>query len=209
MTSFLNRLARILPVAIAVVAMTATTSASAAPGKTAPKAGAPAGFIASLNESEPKLAELCTESPLLCKEAKLPAASYAEGGGLARPLDIEKTLDELDAWCAAHPFRCAIVIVIVFGEAYRPPISNKEQEAVKALLPYVKLEASGVGGKPTVEFSGVNVQVVSGTGNETTLNGEGNLVVGYNEEAGKQTGSNNLVVRGFGAEYTGFAELLP
>jgi hypothetical protein len=57
--------------------------------------------------------------------------------------------------------------------------------------------ASGVGGKPTVQFSTVNVQVVSGSGTTNgTVNGEGNLIVGYAENAGshKQTGSNDLVV---------------
>src|SRR5947209_9712255 len=39
--------------------------------------------------------------------------------------------------------------------------------------------ASGVGGKPTVEFSDVNVQIVDGTGATSTVNGTGNLVVGY------------------------------
>src|ERR1700733_14711988 len=37
--------------------------------------------------------------------------------------------------------------------------------------------ASGVGGKPTVEFSAVNVQIVSGSGSTSaTVNGRGNLV---------------------------------
>lgn len=50
--------------------------------------------------------------------------------------------------------------------------------------------ASGVGGKPTVEFSSVNVQVVSGSGaTNGAVNGEGNLIVGYNEKPGTQTGS--------------------
>jgi hypothetical protein len=209
MTRFTTRLAGIVPVTIIAVAAFAATSASAARARTPESGAAPAGFIATLNEAEPKIGEMCTESPTLCKEARIPPAIFKQMIGMARPLDIEKTLDELDAWCAAHPFRCAIVIVIVFGVAYRPPITNKEQEAVKALLPYVKLKPSGIGGKPTIQFSGVNVQVVSGTGNETTVNGAGNLIVGYDEEPGKQTGSNNLVVRGFGAEYTGFAELLP
>lgn len=34
-------------------------------------------------------------------------------------------------------------------------------------------------GRPTVRFSGVNVQVVNGTGNTETSNGTGNLIVGY------------------------------
>ena len=57
--------------------------------------------------------------------------------------------------------------------------------------------SSGVGGKPTVEFSAVNLQIVSGSGSTNgTPNGEGNLVVGYAENANNQsrTGSNNLVV---------------
>ena len=60
----------------------------------------------------------------------------------------------------------------------------------------MRFVASGVGGKPTVQFSGVNVQVVSGSGSTAgPVNGEGNLVVGYDESEGKpQTGSHNLVV---------------
>src|SRR5690349_23345621 len=57
--------------------------------------------------------------------------------------------------------------------------------------------SSGVGGKPTVQFSGVNVQVVSGTGSTSgPVNGEGNLVVGYAENTSERTrtGSNDLVV---------------
>src|SRR5947208_2181836 len=56
---------------------------------------------------------------------------------------------------------------------------------------------SGVGGKPTVQFSAVNVQIVSGSGSTTaTVNGEGNLVIGYAENPGNhsQAGSHDLVV---------------
>jgi hypothetical protein len=54
-----------------------------------------------------------------------------------------------------------------------------------------------VGGKPTVEFSSVNVQVVSGSGSTSaTPNGEGNVIVGYaeNTKSFSQTGSNDLIV---------------
>lgn len=57
--------------------------------------------------------------------------------------------------------------------------------------------SSGVGGKPTVEFSTINVQVISGSGStDGQVNGEGNLIVGYaeNSHAFSRTGSNNLVV---------------
>ena len=57
--------------------------------------------------------------------------------------------------------------------------------------------SAGVGGKPTVQFSAVNVQVVSGSGSTSgAVNGEGNLVVGYAEDSSghSQAGSNDLVV---------------
>ena len=57
--------------------------------------------------------------------------------------------------------------------------------------------SSGVGGKPTVQFSAVNVQIVSGAGStNAAVNGEGNLVVGYAENASAfpRTGSNDLIV---------------
>jgi len=70
--------------------------------------------------------------------------------------------------------------------------------------------ASGVGGKPTVEFSTVNLQVVSGSGSTSgTVNGEGNLIVGYAENPNnhKQTGSNDLVV-GINNGWSGYGELV-
>ena len=57
--------------------------------------------------------------------------------------------------------------------------------------------SSGVGGKPTVQFASVNVQIISGSGStDGTVNGTGNLVVGYEENANNfsRTGSNNLIV---------------
>jgi hypothetical protein len=53
---------------------------------------------------------------------------------------------------------------------------------------------TGVDGKPTVQISGVNVQVINGSGSETTLNGTGNLIIGYDEKPGTQTGSHNLLL---------------
>lgn len=51
--------------------------------------------------------------------------------------------------------------------------------------------------QPTVRFSGVNVQVVSGAGStESPVNGTGNLIIGYNELRGSgniRTGSHNFV----------------
>jgi len=67
---------------------------------------------------------------------------------------------------------------------------------LKAILPYIKYVASGVGGKPTIQFSGANVQIVSGTGSDAAINGAGNVIVGYDETPGAQTGSDNVVLGG-------------
>jgi hypothetical protein len=73
-------------------------------------------------------------------------------------------------------------------------LSEAEQNTLKSVLPYMKLVAKGVDGKPTIEFSGVNVQVVNGEGSTETTNGEGNVVIGYDTTPGTQTGSGNLVL---------------
>ena len=71
-----------------------------------------------------------------------------------------------------------------------------ELATLDALLPHITYLESGVGGKPTVEFSGVNVQIVNGEGRTASTNGAGNLVIGYDENAGahEQTGSHDLVL---------------
>jgi hypothetical protein len=70
-----------------------------------------------------------------------------------------------------------------------------ELEALNRILPHVDYVEGGVGGKPTIQFSGVNVQIVNGEGKTESLNGEGNLVIGYDESTGRtQTGSHNLIL---------------
>jgi len=70
--------------------------------------------------------------------------------------------------------------------------------ALEAKLKGVTRTESGVAGKPTIQFSGVNVQVVNGEGKTATTNGEGNLVIGYDESPSQpppeQTGSHNLIL---------------
>ncbi|HEX3615706.1 MAG TPA: hypothetical protein VHU61_04145 [Solirubrobacteraceae bacterium] len=49
-------------------------------------------------------------------------------------------------------------------------------------------------GYDTLRFSGMNLQVVNGSGSETDLNGLGNLIVGYDDTAPyARTGSHNLI----------------
>jgi hypothetical protein len=75
------------------------------------------------------------------------------------------------------------------------PSQQAEQQKLLSILPYIKYAASGVGGKPTIKFSGVNVQILSGSGSTAgPINGAGNLVIGYDDEPRAQTGSHNLIL---------------
>lgn len=95
---------------------------------------------------------------------------------------------------------------VVSGGTGATPVCGGGTTAVLAPT-YV---SAGVGGKPTVEFSTVNVQVVSGTGStHGAVNGEGNLVVGYaeNSDGFPQTGSNDLIV-GSNNGWSGFGQIV-
>jgi hypothetical protein len=93
------------------------------------------------------------------------------------------------------------------GEPGLSILSESEQETLRTVLPYVKYVASGVGGKPTIQFSGANVQIVNGEGSTNTINGAGNLIVGYDEDPSAQTGSHNLVI-GPEQRYTSYGSIL-
>src|SRR5437660_9426114 len=66
---------------------------------------------------------------------------------------------------------------------------------------------AGVGGKPTVQFAAVNVQILNGAGRTASVNGTGNLVVGYDEAPGNQSGSHDLILGQF-QSFTGVGELV-
>jgi hypothetical protein len=76
------------------------------------------------------------------------------------------------------------------------PSEKVEQEKLISILPDIKYEASGIDSKPTIQFSGVNLQVIDGAGSETTVNGAGNLILGYDEKPKAQTGSHNFLLGG-------------
>jgi trimeric autotransporter adhesin len=91
-----------------------------------------------------------------------------------------------------------------------PLPSQGELETLDKLLPHIKYVEKGVGGKPTIQFSGVNVQILSGSGSTRgAVNGEGNLVIGYDENPGghAQTGSHNLIL-GEEQTFTSFGGIL-
>jgi hypothetical protein len=104
-----------------------------------------------------------------------------------------------------------------------PPVARQTDLAalesrvtkLEALLAGVSLSSDGstltIAGNSTLKrvlFSGVNVQVVNGSGSESTLNGLGNLIVGYADIpfSGFDTGSHNLITGDFNGwqSYGGF-----
>jgi hypothetical protein len=112
--------------------------------------------------------------------------------------------------------------VIVSGEAgtckntktvtYNPLVlpGTGGLETLNKVLPHMSFLESGVGGKPTIVFSDVNVQVLSGSGSTSgPVNGAGNLVIGYDENPAKhaQTGSNDLIL-GEEQTFTSFGSIL-
>jgi hypothetical protein len=87
-------------------------------------------------------------------------------------------------------------------------LTAAEKETLLSVLPYVKFVKEGVDKKPTIQFSGANVQVVSGAAKETEINGLGNLIIGRDEEPGAQTGSNNLVLGTLKQSFTSYGGFL-
>jgi hypothetical protein len=86
-------------------------------------------------------------------------------------------------------------------------LSKAEQEGLKPVLKYLRYDGSGVGGKPTVRIEGPTCRSCRGGIPQRGNAGDtGNLVVGQDEEAfhgewegdlveaGKQTGSGNLLI---------------
>jgi hypothetical protein len=86
-------------------------------------------------------------------------------------------------------------------------------EALKLLLGAISSQEDGA----TLRMSGINLQIVSGSGaTNGPTNGRGNLIVGYNEELGRRDrgGSHNVVIgpqhgySGSGGLVSGFANVV-
>jgi hypothetical protein len=95
------------------------------------------------------------------------------------------------------------------GTSVKLPSEAKEQEKLLSILPHISYEEKGIDEKPTIQFSGANVQIINGEGKTATTNGEGNLVIGYDENVQKheQTGSHNLIL-GKEQTFTSFGGIL-
>ena len=90
-------------------------------------------------------------------------------------------------------------------------------EDLEALLEDVTRDNGGPNNTDRLLFTGMNLQLVDGTGNTpctgSTCNGQGNLIVGYNEDSAFQTGtatrtgSHGLII-GEDHEWTSYGHLL-
>ena len=87
------------------------------------------------------------------------------------------------------------------------PASSADQQTLLSILPHISFSASGIGGKPTIQLSGVNVQIIDGSGHTSTVNGTGNLVLGYDESPGTQSGSHDLIL-GEKQTYSSYGDIL-
>src|ERR1700728_3061180 len=86
-------------------------------------------------------------------------------------------------------------------------LSEAEIKTLDEVLPYMKFIKEGVDKKPTIQFSGANLQVIDGSKSETAVNGTGNLIIGYDEGTGTQTGSHNLLL-GTSNSYTSYGGIV-
>jgi hypothetical protein len=77
--------------------------------------------------------------------------------------------------------------------------------AEKEIFSYMTWNPKGIDEKPTIGFTGVNIQITNLASKDSETNGTGNLIIGLNKEATliPQTGSANLVIGSFD-EYTGY-----
>ena len=142
---------------------------------------------------------------------KFPAlwsTAYAAEGDEPNPADV--TYSE---------FLQAVVDALKADETFQTEICPITPEELIALVARVaeletKLASVSVGevnGYSALTFSGVNVHILSGSGStDETVNGLGNLIVGYNKLRGSgddRSGSHNIVV-GEGNNYSSYGGLV-
>jgi hypothetical protein len=80
------------------------------------------------------------------------------------------------------------------GTTVALPSSATDQATLISILPYISFNATGIDGRPTIRITGANVQIIDGSGTTSTVNGTGNVILSYDENPGKQTGSHNLIL---------------
>jgi len=143
--------------------------------------------------------------PALDIPSRLPGAS--SGGGVSTGIDPTvpgrrasggfDSSRSLPVLAPAVSVRTPLPIGMALGASDLPAGSTRKLHQILSLLSVVELP-DGLGGMvQTLRVSGANFQVVNGLGVTESLNGLGNLIVGYNElrPSGfdNRTGSHNIV----------------
>ena len=80
-------------------------------------------------------------------------------------------------------------------------VAQLRASSVQALAPYVSIDYNVEAGvaAPNITFHGANIHIVNGSGSTGSVNGLGNLIIGYDEApttlaAGERGGSHNFVM---------------
>jgi len=98
----------------------------------------------------------------------------------ARAAEVNANFETLRGGVNANKSRVTALEATVASLQTALTTAQNQVAALQALLAGVTRET--VNGQPTVRFSGLNVQVVSGAGSTNALpNGTGNLIIGYDE----------------------------
>jgi hypothetical protein len=87
------------------------------------------------------------------------------------------------------------------------PSNPEQQEKFISIIKHVNYKEKGIDGKPTIQISGVDLQVYAGAKEDETT-GLGNLVIGNDESPGTQSGSNNLIMGSVEQSFTSFGSIL-
>jgi len=98
-----------------------------------------------------------------------------------------------------HPVSALAGATVILGACLLSGMQQPagEKQDILRHMTIVYLPDGQGGTAKTIRFTGVNVQVVNGVGSTNTVNGTGNLIVGYNElgnpKGDDRTGSHNIV----------------
>ncbi len=120
----------------------------------------------------------------------------------ARLAEVETSLAEVEAgvadvWTDVSSLNTDLVALEGIVDGLSTGRLSDAEDAIAALEHVTEsMSLELVDGYPVIRFTGVNVQVVSGAGSTSgSVNGVGNLLIGYHENiVDERTGSHNLVI---------------
>ncbi len=132
------------------------------------------------------LAYLGTSYPLQASELNIP--NQFSGGTRAVAADVNANFDAVATAVNDNQDQLTAILARLDAletenAALQASIASLQNDQVIGLANYLSVDM----GLNTVVFSGANVHINNGLGGSTSVNGVGNLVVGYDEETGAST----------------------